>query len=412
MPSQRSPAPLGPETPPELPDPEAIRQRRRGDRIDAVWKAGLAMLLVGGLAALAFVLDSAAAAAGLAVAAAVAGGYAARALARRREEEQMHQDVLALTSLYHQHPGTLREMLRPEWIDASVRNLLKARLGGEEMGSTYWDQAVGPFVRGAGAGYKQDWRCEIDVANLPEAPGLTAFGPPLELDGSAYRRLHTTVTCKQTTAEPPEVYYVALAFGAGGLPHWFKRPNFLLREVTELPPAFLEAFAARLAPIPEQLPRTRAEARRAKSLIDDQALRRDAHRLVSTRVRIGEDEVEPSLLFFDAEGIVWGFLMPAELRAQLRAGAQVQVSLQTVLSRDACYLPVDINAPTRHPTVHFTYGLSDIKDVTIEVFYSSARPGDQPLRTEYGALKRIVVSTEQDDWVFSGSGCIFMWTSP
>lgn len=205
---------------------------------------------------------------------------------------------------------------------------------------------------------------------------------------------------------------MALAFGAGALPAWFTQPHVLLREVTELPEEFLDAFAARLRPVPAQLPRTRAEARRAKSVIEDAALRADAQRLVSTRVRIGEHAVEPSLLFFDAEGILWGFVMPADLRAQLRAGAEVHVSLQTVLSRGACYLPVNINAPTRHPTVHFTYGPSDIQDVSTEVFSSSERLDDQPQRSEYDRLKRVVVSTEQDDWVFSGSGCIFMWTSP
>ena len=389
--------------------PEEIRQRRRAEAIDARWRAVLVAVaaLLAGLGAYVWELDWLQVP--LIALSALLGYLVQRAFTKKEEEDQLQQDLVALTAIYYQNPLVIRDMLLPGAIDRAIENLLNAALGDEEMGTAFWRQSVGPFIHNIGSGYKRDWRYQIDMVELDQPRSFELDGVRVEFPDADYRRLFTTVTYLQTVENPADVFYVAVVFDATELPAWFKRENFWLRELTELPEACVKVLKKRPS-MPPQLPQESAE-------IDDETrvemigadVTTAASELLSTEVMVGEERLSPSLLYLDGKGVAWGFLPDEAAKESLQRGCEVHVELSTILSKRLHYFPVNLNAPTHHPTIHFNYGRSDLRNVTTEVFYSAQRPYDARLRTEYSDGKRVVVRTEPDDWVFRGSGCIFMW---
>jgi hypothetical protein len=343
----------------------------------------------------------------LAIAAAVLGVAYDRWQDAGRADENLERDIRALTTIYHESPRTIRRWLTPSFIDDSIRNLLAAALDSEELGHGYWEQAVKPFLREYERGYKSGWRYQIDLADLHEPVPLVLDGRELAVIlPSAHRRLHTSVSYRQQIPDPAEMHYVAAVFEGAALPEWFKRPNFLLREVVEVPEELIDGLRDR-PPSPSELP-TSYELGPATELLGKPPATL-AKTLLSASVVVGELQLQPCSLHLDASGISWGFRLDEELRAQLRASTEIRVELETFMSRSQRYFPVVIAAPTRHPTVQFNYGLTDITAVETQVFFSAERPWDARLRTEHETYKRVDVVTESDDWVFAGSGCMFVW---
>lgn len=343
----------------------------------------------------------------LALAAAALGVAFDRWQSAGRAGEDLARDVRALTTIYHESPLTIRRWLTPSFIDDSIRNLLAAALDSEELGHGYWEQAVKPFLRESERGYKAGWRYQIDVADLHDPV-------PLVLDGSVlatiapdtHRRLHTTVSYTQQIPDPPEMYYVAAVFEGRSLPAWFKRPNFLLREVVEVPAGLIDVLRHR-PQSPPALPGVYQPGPAVEILTT--SIAELAATVLAPTVVVGERLLAPATLHIDAEGISWGFRLDADLRDQLRASTEIRVDLETFMSRRQRSFPVVIAAPTRNPVVQFNYSLTDIAKVETSVFFSAERPWDAKLRTAHDAYRRVDVLTEMDDWVFAGSGCTFAW---
>lgn len=343
----------------------------------------------------------------LALAAAALGVTFDRWQSAGRADENLERDIRALTTIYHESPRTIRRWLTPEFIDDSVRNLLAAALDSEDLGHGYFEQAVRPFLRESERGYKAGWRYQIDLADLREPVPLALDGRELAaMEPSAHRRLHTTVSYTQRIPDPPEMYYVAAVFEGVALPAWFKRPNFLLREVVEVPAGLIEGLGDRPMSPPD-LPGVYHPGPAVELLGTPTADL--ASTVLAATVVVGEQLLKPVSLYLDASGISWGFRLDDVLREQLRASTEIRVDLETFMSRRQRYFPVVIAAPTRNPTVQFNYGLTDIATVETEVFFSAERPWDAKLRTEHEAYRRVDVLTEMDDWVFAGSGCMFAW---
>ena len=395
--------------------PEEIRQRRRAEALRARFWALIVLLVSTAVAVGAFALGLDWLQILLVPLSAVLGIVAQEWVTRRRDERQLEQDVVALTAIYYQSPETLRDMLRPDAIDRAIENLLNAALGERDIGSAFWEQSVAPFIHNSGSGYKSDWRYQIDLRDLTAPIEVELEGTEVTFGEQQYRRLHTTVTYEQQVGRPAEVFYVAAVFGGAELPAWFERENFWLREVTELPPDCMAALATRPA-TPDVLPSTALEAEAhhaaAQTKGMPQQLLDAANVILHTTVQVGEEVITPEYLHLDGQGISWGFVLRPELQAMLRDGTEVHVELDTLVTRDMRYFPVHLNAPTKHPTIYFNYGQTDLPAgaVSTEVFFAAQRPYDKRLRSEYAAEKRIVVRTEARDWVSRGSGCLFHWT--
>jgi hypothetical protein len=343
----------------------------------------------------------------LALAAAALGVAFDRWQSAGRADEGLERNIRALTTIYHESPRTIRRWLTPGFIDDSIRNLLAAALDSEDLGHGYWEQAVKPFLRESQRGYKAGWRYQIDVADLRDPVPLMLDGRTVAtMEPDAHRRLHTTVSYTQQISDPPEMYYVAAVFEGRSLPAWFKRPNFLLREVVDVPAGLIDRLRDRPQSPPE-LPGVYQPGPAVEILKTSTA--ELAATVLSPTVVVGEQLLEPSSLHIDAEGISWGFRLDADLRERLRASTEICVDLETFMSRRQRSFPVVIAAPTRNPVVQFNYGLTDIAKVETSVFFSAERPWDAKLRTEHDGYRRIDVLTEMDDWVFAGSGCIFAW---
>ena len=385
---------------------ERLELRQELERTRARWQLVVWTVIVVGFAT-GQILAGAWFAIPLALSSAVLGVAFDRWQGVGRADERMARDLRALTTVYHESPRTIRRWLTPAFIDDSIRNLLAAALDSEELGHGYWRQAVQPFLAESERGYKSNWRYQIDIADLDDPIPLRLDGKDAgAIDGGGHRRLHTSVSYTQSIPAPNEMYYVAAVFESLELPEWFKRSNFLLREVVDVP-AQLKAGLADRPRSPSQLPTT-FEKGAAQAGVDGD-LAGVARQLLKASVTVGEEELEPVSLHFDATGISWGFRLTAQLRERLRTASQIRVDLETFMSRGQRYFPVVIAAPTRNPTVQFNYGLTDIGCVETQVFFSAERPWDARLRTLHDTYKRVDVLTERDDWVFAGSGCLFAW---
>jgi hypothetical protein len=391
--------------------PEEIRERRRGDALKARIWALLAVAATIGIALPAYLDDIKWLQVVLVVSSGVLGVTLDRMGKRSDDERQLTQDVVALTAIYYQSPGTIRHMLRADYLDRAIENLLNAAIGDSEIGSAFWEQSVAPFIHKRGSGYKQDWRYLIDLVDLDEPIKVEIGGAPYSLPPEAYRRLHTSVTYTQTVAHPPEIFYIAVVFDGAALPAWFERENFWLRELNLLPADVISALRA-MPPTPDLLPTAWSDVpdsvKVTEVLSETENL---AGSLMRTTVSFADQILTPKIMYLDSTGLSWGFVIDEDSQAKLRDGCEVHVELETFIPRSMRYFPVNINAPTKHPTIQFTYARTDIPvgGVDAEIFFASQRPYDSRLRTHYKAGKRMVVRTEGSDWVFRGSGCIFTW---
>ncbi len=379
--------------------PTVIRLRRKVASIHSVYQALLLLVVVGIVFYVAAETESPGwtAAAGL-----LSAGLSIavdRAVRRRGDALQMHRDVVALTSVYYQEPQLLADMLQPEWIEESIRNLVKARLGDEQLGGDYTSQAVLPLLRRGQ--YRWDFVYDIELADLQAPIALDVNGVATTLDPSQYRRIESRLRYQVHDDEPHDTYFVAIVFSHAELSEWFRKPNVLLREVVHLP----DGLAAQLVAAFGAQPDGRVEVASAGGLLAP--VRELMANLV---VRLGDDQVEPRWLRIDDDAISFEFELPGSCRAaMLRDGAKVVVEMDTVSSVDRTSFPVGIAVPTRYPLVTFQWDRTTIPSagVSAEVFYSAHRPFDA--RTDGKKKQRISVETDPGDWVFAGSGCVFMW---
>lgn len=385
---------------------EGIELRRELELTRARWRLAAWMAIVCGLSVGQWLLGGVFAI-GLGIAAAGLGVAWTRWQSAVADDERIEQDLRALTSVYHESPRTIRKWLSPEFVDDSIRNLLAAALDSEEFAHGYWEQGVKPFLRESERGFKANWRYHIDLADLEADVELVLDGRDVgRITCEGHRRLHTSVAYIQRIPNPAELYWVAAVFDGDALPSWFKRQNFLLREVVVVPDAVVAALPAH-DPAMERLPESPGHGPTAAALHEPVAGL--AERLLSARVVIGEVELRPVALHADRSGISWGFALGDELRERLRRGSEIRVEMDTFMSREQRSFPVVVATPTRNPTVHFSYALTDIERVDVQTFFSAQRPWDARLTSRHLDLKRVDVLTEPTDWVFAGSGCLFAW---
>lgn len=388
---------------------EGLELRRELARTRTRWRLAAAVVAVSGLGVCQWLVAS-----WFAIPVAVAVAWLGVSWDRWQgavaDDERIEHDLRALTSVYHESPRTIRKWLSTQFIDDSIRNLLAAALDSEEFAHGYWDQAVKPFLSESQRGFKANWRYHIDLADLEADVELERAGQPAgRISRAEHRRLHTSVDYAHRIPRPGEMYYVAAVFESEDLPSWFKRQNFLLREVVVLPPDVTGDLPER-DPSMEHLPETFGDGPTTAAI--HEPIADLAGRLMRAHVVIGETALQPVALHIDRSGISWGFALDEELRSRLRAGSEIRVEMDTFISRSQRSFPVVIAAPTRNPTVHFSYALTDIERVEVQTFFSAQRPWDARLTTRHLDLKRVDVLTEPTDWVFAGSGCLFAWWEP
>jgi hypothetical protein len=385
----------------------ALELRRELKRTRARWQLAALVLLVCALSAGQW-LVGAAFAIPLAIAAAALGVAWDRWQSAVTDDERIEQDLRALTSVYHESPRTIRKWLSPSFIDDSIRNLLAAALDSERLAHGYWAQGVKPFLSESQRGFKANWRYHIDLADMEEDVELTLGEQPIgSITCGEHRHLHTSVNYMQRILKPAEIYYVAAVFDGVELPGWFKRPNFLLREVVVVPREVIAALPPRDQTM-ERLPERFGPGPMVSAV--DEPIGALAASLLKASVAIGEHDLRPSMLHADQSGVSWGFTVGEELRAALERGCELRVEIETFMSREQHHFPVVIAAPTQNPIVHFNYAMTDITSVETETFFSAERPWDPRLCSRHPDYKRIDIVTEPHDWVFAGSGCIFMWS--
>lgn len=335
---------------------------------------------------------------------------------RRRKSEDFGE-LLTLSSLFYQSPATINAFLKTERVHASIENLLQATLG-EEIGSAYWRQAVAPYIGYGQHGFKENWRYDIDLKSLSAPTVIGDGGNTVTLEPSEYWELHTTLCYRQTAFDPHPVFHIACGFESMNLPTWFKDVNYFLREIVPVREEDRLSLA-RLLPAPPlgpvngkpakktQLKRRAAERKYRKSVDERMAL---ARKLFNPRLRINDSAIEPDNVWADQLGLRWSYALSKELREQMTGSIEVEIELTTVQHKTQRYFPVYLTTPTRNPTIRFDWGdTPDIQDVEVETFFSAERPYDEQLRQALKHYGRIEVRTRPDDWVFVGSGCIFVW---
>jgi hypothetical protein len=385
---------------------EALEERRDHERTRTRWHLAAWVLVVGAFGVAQWLVGSVFAVP-LAIFAAALGVAWDRWQAAVADDQRIERDLRALTSVYHESPLTIRKWLSESFIHDSIRNLLAAALNSEPLAHGYWQQGVRPFLSESERGFKANWRYHIDLADLEDDVELSLDGQRIgSIACDQHRRLHTSVTYMQRIPNPAEVYYVAAVFDGPALPGWFKRPNFLLREVVVVPREVIDALPPR-DPVMEVLPESFAPGPLVSAV--GEPIGGLAASLLEARVSVGEQELPPSMLLVDQSGISWGFTLDDELRGALKRGSEIRVEIETFMSREQRHFPVVIAAPTQNPIVHFNYAMTDIEVVETETFFSAERPWDARLCSRHPEYKRVDIVTEPHDWVFSGSGCIFMW---
>lgn len=332
-----------------------------------------------------------------------------RALDDRRDEREMHRDVVALTSVYYQEPKLLGAMLRPEWLDQSISNLINAAMGDDDIGTAYSRQAVFPFIHCDE--YRLDFMYDIDLPELPAAGiSVTVGDATTLLERGQYRGLHSTLSYTTKVVSPADTVFVSILFAQNELPEWFKRPNHLLREVVDLPSALTTFLADTVRTTVASSTIDLAKIDLAN--VDQESVHRlvtAADQLFGVTLRLGHETCGPMRLHITKQGMSFEFALPEDFRELMRRGlAEIAVDVRTLIGASQTSFPVGIVAPTRHPSVNFSWASSDIAEdgIQSEVFYSAHRPFEARRRAE---RRRLSVLTGRDDWVFAGSGCVFMW---
>ncbi len=315
----------------------------------------------------------------------------------RTGHESLRKDVIALTNVFYQDPATISKLLEKEVIYEYLQNLLQAALGDEEFGLGYWQQAVRPFIEGGEKGFRQDWNYRIDLIALDEPVSVSHPHGEFQIDPQGFWRLGTVATFRQQVTEPHGEYYVGCTFSLQNLPEWFRDEGFLLRELLHL---------------------GRERTAELDGLFSTEWIGPGGERawsaagtLFRCEIHIADRELEPDAVQISELGIRWRYPIDEELQRKMATGVKVRIAISTFQPRRQSYFPVNITQPTRHPTVQFCYAQTPLTsaDVGANVFFSAEEPYRPELVEDGDSAKRIVLQTNREDWVFAGSGCIFVW---
>ena len=335
---------------------------------------------------------------------------------RRRKTEDFGE-LLTLSSVFYQSPATIRSFLKTERVHASIENLLQAALG-EEIGHAYWQQAVDPYIAQEQRGFKQEWTYDIDLKDRPEALVIGTGADAVRLEAEDYWELHTTLKYHQSAFDPHPVFYIACGFESQNLPTWFQDANYFLREIVPLADENRSRLAALLPAPPSGTRQRSARAGKRKppwkdrqywEKVDDRIGL--ARLLFDPRLLINGSEIAPDNAWADEFGLRWSYALSKELQEEMTDTVEIEIELTTVQQKSQKYFPVYLTSPTRNPTIRFDYSdAPEVGEVQVETFFSAARPYDEQLRHSLRRYGRSEIHTRRDDWVFVGSGCIFVWS--
>jgi hypothetical protein len=217
--------------------------------------------------------------------------------------------------------------------------------------------------------------------------------------------LGTVSDYRQHVKLPREEYFLGCTFSLQNLPGWFRDDGFLLRELAHLS----SEQAAALAPVYSDRwldPEGAGDA--------DEVARAAACAIFRCELRIAGVELKPDGVQIGPLGIRWRYPVGAELREALLGPVQVRIEMRTYQPRHQAFFPVNVTHPTRHPTVQFNYAQTPLTphQVGANVFFSAEEPYRPELVEHHEEAKRIELHTHRDDWVFAGSGCMFVWRDP
>lgn len=321
----------------------------------------------------------------------------ARLQEARSGRESLRKDVIALTNVFYQDPATINKLLEKETVYEYLQNLLQAALGDDEFGLGYWQQAVKPFIQEGEKGFRQDWNYRIDLIALDGPVTVPLPGGEFQIDPAGFWRLSTVATFRQQVKNAHDEYYVGCTFSLQNLPEWFRDEGFLLRELLHLGRERTAELAGLFST--EWIGPGEEEAWSA------------AGTLFRCEIHIADRQLEPNAVQISELGIRWRYAIDEGLQQKMAAGVKVRIAISTFQPRRQSYFPVNITLPTRHPTVQFCYAQTPLTsaDVGANVFFSAEEPYRPELVEDGDSAKRIVLQTNREDWVFAGSGCIFVW---
>lgn len=328
----------------------------------------------------------------------------------RGGRESLRNDVIALSSVLYQDAATITKVLEREMVYEYLQNLLQAALDDEEFGRGYWQQAVEPFIHEAEKGFRQDWSYRIDLIEL-DAPLKIQLSSSRDfgIDPAEYWRLRTVANFRQQIRRPHDECYVGCTFSLQHLPEWFRDDGFFLRELVHLS----REETARLAGLFGEgwIPGNGSQDTPDP---DSEAAWSAAETLFRCEIRIGDHDLGANAVQISERGIRWRYAIDDELRQRMPDGVQVRIAVQTFQPRHQAYFPVNITQPTRHPTVHFSYSQTSLipDQVGANVFFSAEQPYRPELVEHDRTAKLIALQTNREDWVFAGSGGIFVWDDP
>jgi len=318
-----------------------------------------------------------------------------------------YAELLTLSSDFYKSPEAINMFLHPEVVEASIENLLRARLG-NEIGSAYWQQAVEPYLEHGRRGFKEEWRYVIDIKALDVPVVIRDADSAISLDPADYWELHTTLKYKQSAFDSHPEFFIACAFDNDTLPEWFKDPNFFLREIVYLSDTDRSSLTSMLPIHSEAVARAKQprfgheEAERRFAL---------ASQLFYPQLHIDGSSISPSNVWADERGLRWGFALPKPIQKALSETVSIEIELKTYQHKSQRYFPVYLTSPTRNPEIRLNYSGThgEITDVKLETFLSAQKPYDKGLRILANEYDHCDVSTGPADWVFVGSGCVFIW---
>jgi len=323
----------------------------------------------------------------------------------RGGRESLRNDVIALSSVLYQDAATIDKVLEREMIHEYLRNLLQAALEDEEFGRGYWQQAVRPFLIEGEKGFRQDWTYRIDLIGLdePVAIPLPGDGHEFAVEPTAYWRLGTVASFRQQIRHPHDECYVGCTFSLQHLPEWFRDEGFFLRELVDLSPQKTAELGALFG-----------EGWLLPGEEDAEPGWAAAGALFESEIRVAGRDLVADGLQISERGIRWRYRIDDELKRRMSAGAPVRIAIRTFQPRHQAYFPVNLTQATRHPTVEFSYSQTSLApdDVGANVFFSAEQPYRPELVEHDREAKRIVLQTNREDWVFAGSGGIFVWDDP
>lgn len=319
----------------------------------------------------------------------------------RSGRESLRHDVIALSNVLYQDATVINKILDDDMIHEYLQNLLQAALDDEEFGVGYWKQAVRPFLRHGEMGFREDWNYQIDLASLPGTVHVPLpDASDLLIEPQDFWSLGTVASYRQQVKRPADEYYIGCTFSLQSLPTWFRDEGFLLRELAQISPQQKDALAGIFSD--DWIDLSDPEAQEACAVADT---------LFYSDLRIAGREIKPASVQISELGIRRRYLVTDDLREEMLRPVSIRISIRTFQPRKQAFFPVNLTLPTRHPTVQFTYSQTPLtaSEVGANVFFSSEEPYRPELVEHNEEAKRIALQTNRNDWVFAGSGCIFVW---